>query len=127
MLRFRSLSAFACLVLAGSGPALAAPRSIGECESLKNDLAYNQCLAMFGPEARNVGGGDGGGGGGMSIPAATASASAAEPVAAEEAVQPARGRRGRARYGRRGRQVAAFAIGGGEEGGGRSYRRRRRH
>ncbi|WP_449410804.1 hypothetical protein [Methylobacterium komagatae] len=30
------------------------PRSIGECERLKNDLAYNQCLAMFGPAAKNV-------------------------------------------------------------------------
>ena len=30
------------------------PRSMAECERLKNDLAYNQCLAMFGPPARNV-------------------------------------------------------------------------
>ena len=56
--------------------ALAAPRSIGDCESLKNDLAFNQCLAMFGPEAKLITGGDGGSGGAASMPAATASAAA---------------------------------------------------
>jgi len=49
----------ALVVLVAPFPALArgTPRSIGECERLKNDLAYNQCLAMFGPAARNVAGG----------------------------------------------------------------------
>ncbi|MBY0253901.1 MAG: hypothetical protein K2X54_21400, partial [Methylobacterium organophilum] len=49
----------ALVVLLAPVPALAqgTPRSIGECERLKNDLAYNQCLAMFGPAAKNVAGG----------------------------------------------------------------------
>ena len=107
-LRF-SLAALCGVVVLGSGAALAVPRSVSDCESLKNDLAYNQCLAMFGPEARNVGGGDGGGGG-APMATASATASAADPVAAEPAVESRRGRRGRSRYTRRGRQVAAFAI-----------------
>lgn len=115
-------SALAAFVVLWSGSALAAPRSVSDCESLKNDLAYNQCLAMFGPEARNVGGGDGGS---PSMPAATASAGAALPMADEPAAQTRRGRHGRHRYGRHGRQVAAFAIGGDESP--RSHRRRRRY
>jgi len=26
------------------------PASVGDCERLKNDLAYNECLASFGPK-----------------------------------------------------------------------------
>ena len=44
---------FTCLLLlcplaaaAQSSP----PASVGDCERLKNDLAYNECLASFGPK-----------------------------------------------------------------------------
>jgi hypothetical protein len=30
--------------------ALAQPSSLADCERIKNDLAYNQCLASFGPK-----------------------------------------------------------------------------
>ncbi len=30
--------------------AAAQPSSLAECERIKNDLAYNQCLASFGPK-----------------------------------------------------------------------------
>lgn len=106
-------------VLLGPLPSLAqgTPRSIIECERLKNDLAYNQCLAMFGPAAKNVAGGY------ASADPAAAPALAAPLPQAEEAVEAApSGRRGRYRS-RRGRQSAAFTAGGGET---RSYRRRRR-
>ncbi len=91
------------LVVLAAGPALAqgAPRSVGECERLKNDLAYNQCLAMFGPAARNVAGG---------FAAADAAVpQAAIPQAEEPQAEPARGRRYR---GRHGRQRAVFTAGG---------------
>ncbi|WP_232629753.1 hypothetical protein [Methylobacterium sp. Leaf118] len=115
------------LLLAGillAGPVLAqgAPRSMAECERLKNDLAYNQCLAMFGPPARNVGGGDGG------ASAAAATSVASTPVAAtatipgipsvEEPDLQESGRRGRrGRYARRGggRMSAAFTVGAAED------------
>lgn len=32
-------------------PALAAPRSIGDCEAIRDADAYNACLASFGPVA----------------------------------------------------------------------------
>ncbi|GBU16453.1 MULTISPECIES: hypothetical protein [Methylobacterium] len=101
--------------------ALAAPRSIGDCESLKNDLAFNQCLAMFGPEAKLITGGDGGSGGAASMPAATASAAA---TTEEPPAETRRSRYGRRSWGHRGRQSMAFAVG---EDAPRSYRRRRRH
>ncbi len=41
----------AALALLLTTAALAAPRSIADCESIKSDLAYNQCLASFGPAA----------------------------------------------------------------------------
>ncbi|AWN42492.1 hypothetical protein [Methylobacterium durans] len=94
------------------------PRSIGDCERLKNDLAYNQCLSIFGPAAKNIAGGDGAA---SSAPPVTA---AAIPMAEDPTPEVGRGRRGRSRYGRRGRQVAVFTAGGSEET--RSYRRRRR-
>ena len=41
------------IILLASGlsvaPALAAPASIGDCESIKGADAYNYCLASFGP------------------------------------------------------------------------------
>lgn len=33
--------------------AAAQPRSIADCEKVKGDLAYNQCLASFGPSVRS--------------------------------------------------------------------------
>ena len=107
--RFRLASLL--FVLAGPALAQGTPRSIGECERLKNDLAYNQCLAMFGPAAKNIAGGDGG----ASAPAPSYSeeaiAAAGIPSADEpELAEPTqRGRRGR--YGRRGgRQSMSFAV-----------------
>ncbi len=90
------------LVVLAAGPALAqgTPRSVGECERLKNDLAYNQCLAMFGPAARNVAGGF--------AAAESAAPQAAIPQAAEPPAEPERGRRYR---GRHGRQRAVFTSG----------------
>ncbi|MEE8630724.1 hypothetical protein [Methylobacterium ajmalii] len=103
----------------GSGAAQAqgVPRSVGECERIKGDLAYNQCLSLFGPAAKNVA-------------AAAAAVSAAiprlplPPALAEATAEPApRGRRGWTRRLRGGRQSATFAVISG--GGGRHYRRRR--
>lgn len=95
-------------------PALAqgTPRSIGECERLKNDLAYNQCLAMFGPAAKNVAGGY------ASADAGTTPAAAmAEPIPqVEETAEATTSRRRHYRSGR-GRQYASFSSG---------YRHRRR-
>jgi hypothetical protein len=41
-----------------------AAKSVADCEGIKNDLVYNQCLASFGPKhgERRAGGGDGGDG-----------------------------------------------------------------
>ncbi|MDR7037302.1 hypothetical protein J2X36_002049 [Methylobacterium sp. BE186] len=112
------LAGFLCLIASGPLGAQETPRSIGDCERLKNDLAYNQCLSMFGPAAKNIAGGDG------AASPAPALAAAAIPMADDPAPEAGRGRRGRARYGRRGRQVAVFTAGGSEET--RTYRRRRR-
>lgn len=112
----------------GSALAQSAPRSVSECERLKNDLAYNQCLASFGPAARNVAGG-------VAASSASASASVAAALAAipqtiaagaaaTEAAIASVGRRGRrGRHARHGRQSVSFAIAGAET---RSYRRHRR-
>ncbi|HEX8664086.1 MAG TPA: hypothetical protein VF744_08665 [Beijerinckiaceae bacterium] len=77
-----------------------APKSIADCEKIKGDLAYNQCLANFGPkmgERRARG-----------TVAAAAADNDDEPVVA-------RGRRARsAGYTRRGgRQRAVFEVGRG--------------
>jgi hypothetical protein len=92
------------LAVLAAGPALAqgTPRSVGECERLKNDLAYNQCLAMFGPAARNVAGGF------AAADSAAPVSQAAIPQAEEPQAEPARGRRYR---GRHGRQRAVFTSG----------------
>ena len=116
-MHFTRLAAFAVLLAPLPALAQGTPRSIGECERLKNDLAYNQCLAMFGPAAKNVAGGF------ASADMASAPAIAAPLPQAEEAAEAApSGSRGRYRA-RRGRQSAVFTSGGGET---RSYRRRRR-
>jgi hypothetical protein len=44
-----------CLILGGAlglipSGALAAPRSVADCESITQALAYNNCLASFGPK-----------------------------------------------------------------------------
>ncbi|MDP4022521.1 hypothetical protein Q8W71_07795 [Methylobacterium sp. NEAU 140] len=107
------LAALAALLVPLPALAQGTPRSIGECERLKNDLAYNQCLAMFGPAAKNVAGGY------ASLDAASAPAIATPLPQAEEAVEAAPARHGRYRS-RRGRQSAVFTS-----GGSRSYYRRR--
>jgi hypothetical protein len=100
-----------------------APRSVGECERLKNDLAYNQCLAMFGPAAKNVAGGFAAGAASASASVATALAAIPPGIAAALPPLAETGRRGRrGRYTRHGRQSASFDTGGGS----RSYRRHRR-
>ncbi|MCJ2013944.1 hypothetical protein [Methylobacterium sp. J-076] len=82
------------------------PRSIGDCERLKNDLAYNQCLAMFGPAAKNVAAGY------ASVDAAAAPAlPEATPAELQQQEADATPRRGR-RYRRHGRQFAMFTAGG---------------
>ena len=111
------LAAFTVLLAPLPALAQGTPRSIIECERLKNDLAYNQCLAMFGPAAKNVAGGY------ASADPAAVPAFAAPLAQGEDVAEPApSGRRGHYR-GRRGRQSAVFALGGET----RSYRRRRRY
>lgn len=103
--------------LAGVAHAQAAPRSINDCERIKGDLAYNGCLAMFGPRANVRGGGDG-------APSAAPPPNTQTAAAGEEVV-PTRsyGRRGRSgRTMRQGRSRAAFTVGKAS----RSYRRSRR-
>lgn len=115
---FRSILLTAGCLLALAVPAAAqgAPRSMAECERLKNDLAYNQCLAMFGPPARNVGGGDGSA---ASAPAPVASTATIPGIPAVEEPEVQEGRRGRrSRYSRRnGRMSAAFTVGTVDDGG----------
>ncbi|MBX9930990.1 MAG: hypothetical protein K2Y56_05565 [Methylobacterium sp.] len=105
----------------GIAQAQGSPRSVSECERLKNDLAYNQCLSMFGPAARNVAGGETG----STATAVTAvpPAMAAMPMAEEPSQAVRRGSRSRrGSYTRGGRQSASFAVGGESK----SYRRHRR-
>ena len=131
----------ACLLvtMAAIGPAAAqgTPRSVSDCERLKNDLAYNQCLAMFGPAAKNVAGGEGGGSNAStstSVVSADAAAAAGIPSADEPELQMP-GRRGRhGRASRRGRQSMSFAVAtsgqAADDGTGSRhsrYRHRRRH
>ncbi|MRI55182.1 hypothetical protein D8770_14600 [Methylobacterium sp. DB1607] len=116
-----------------SAAAQGTPRSMAECERLKNDLAYNQCLAMFGPPARNVASGGGYVSGGDAASSTSSVASTATipgiPSIEEPDVEPVR-RRGR-RSSRRGRASASFDVGsadagtGDSEGSPRSRRRRR--
>jgi hypothetical protein len=137
-LSFRSCLLAASLMLAAplggqTATAQGTPRSMAECERLKNDLAYNQCLAMFGPPARNVASGGGYVSGGEAPSSTATVASTATipgiPSIEEPDVEPAR-RRGR-RSGRRGRASASFDVGsveagtGESEGGSRARRRRR--
>jgi hypothetical protein len=54
-LRLTLLSVFTAAVIAAPAYSNAAPRSIDECEKIQAADAYNQCLALFGPVARNHG------------------------------------------------------------------------
>jgi hypothetical protein len=136
MLRLRTLSLLLGLAIlsvpqalpGGSALAQSTPRSVSDCERLKNDLAYNQCLAMFGPAAKNVAGGFASGSATASASVATALAAIPQSIAAgalaTEAAITSVGRRGRrGRHARHGRQSASFVVAGGES---RSYRRHRR-
>lgn len=51
----RSLRLAALLTTLLLAPAAAAPRSIDDCEAIKQADAYNQCLASFGPAAHTGG------------------------------------------------------------------------
>jgi hypothetical protein len=37
-------------LMLGSSAAAAQPASLSDCEGIRNDLAYNRCLASFGPK-----------------------------------------------------------------------------
>jgi hypothetical protein len=87
--------------------AAAEPRSIADCEKVKGDLAYNQCLASFGPSVRSG--------------AARSSAGEVDPGDGAQAQEPRSGALGGARgsYGSQvvrrpgGRQSMSFDIVGG--------------
>lgn len=54
----RLLRAFALIAgVAVAATASAAPHSIGDCEKIEAPLAYNECLASFGPAVGHTGGG----------------------------------------------------------------------
>jgi hypothetical protein len=120
-MRLKPLAALVVMLVPLPALAQGTPRSIGECERLKNDLAYNQCLAMFGPAAKNVAGGyasaDFAAAPAATPAAATPAAAMAEPIPQiDEAAEPMTS--GRRRYrSHRGRQYASFSTG---------YRHRRR-
>lgn len=112
----------ALFLLAPLSAAAQSPSSIGDCEKIKNDMAYNQCLASFGPKV------------GQRAPRVGIGQDPESSVA--ETPSPGRTRVVR---GRRGRQTATFDVvsGGSREvrrgkasrsrsyGSRRSYRRRR--
>lgn len=111
-LRLTPLAAIIALLVPLPALAQGTPRSISECERLKNDLAYNQCLAMFGPAAKNVAGGYA-----SADVAAMPAAPMAEPIPqVEETAEATTSRRRRYRSSH-GRQYASFSTG---------YRHRRR-
>lgn len=120
------LAFFLSPALIGTAAAQGAPRAVSECERLKNDLAYNQCLSMFGPAAKNVAAGEGAAastGTPVALPPVLPR-SLAIPTVNEPVQEVRRGRRvRRGSYGRRGRQSASFSVGASET---RSYRRHRR-
>jgi hypothetical protein len=109
----------ALLPLAAAAQTSSAPRSIADCEKISAALAYNECLASFGPR----------------VGERRARAAVAEPADGEERQVRRRGRGGRSVVrGRRGRQAAAFEIRRGRASavqkarpsrGKRAYRRRR--
>lgn len=80
-----------------------APRAVSDCERIKNDLAYNQCLASFGPKRGER----------------AARAAEDEGPAVR---RPGRGGRS-ARRSRGGRQTATFDVVSGRRGASRSSAR----
>jgi len=50
---FRDIVVVGTLLAAGA--ALAAPKNIDDCEKIKEPMAYNECLASFGPTAGHAG------------------------------------------------------------------------
>jgi hypothetical protein len=97
---------FACILLLcpfAAAAQSAATASLSECERIKNDLAYNQCLASFGPKQ------------GERPVRAAADADDDEPTAGVP------GRRG-AVVRRGGRQAAAFDVVSGRDGAARPAR-----
>lgn len=72
-----------------------APQSIEDCERIKNDMAYNQCLASFGPK----------------FGARPARVQVGQDPETSVAESPKR-HRGGIRRGRKGRYSASFAVGG---------------
>jgi hypothetical protein len=97
-----------CLVLlcplAAAAQSPEAPRSVSDCEGIKGDLAYNQCLASFGPKRGERGAGGAAVGEDDDGPAVTRSQTGRRP----------------ARRARGGRQAAAFDVVSGKRGGARS-------
>lgn len=110
----RYVFAFCLVVLPLAASAQTGPKSIQDCEGIKSDLAYNQCLANFGPAAH-------------SRPGVVA------PGQDPEVATPANPRRvsrhasRRGRHAFRGRKRASFSVGSSRRHGrrGRSGRRRR--
>jgi hypothetical protein len=100
---------FACLfaICPFAAAAQSPPASMADCERIRSDLAYNQCLASFGPKRGER-------------PAREETADDEEPAAAQRS-----GRRGRT-AGRGGRQAAAFDVVSGRGGAPRSARGRTR-
>jgi len=97
-----------CLLVLGPLSAAAqapqAPRAVSDCESIKNDMAYNQCLASFGPKRGE-----------------RANSGSAEEDEGTALRRP--GRRARAvRRSRGGRQAAAFDVVSSRRGAARSGR-----
>ncbi|GJD97421.1 hypothetical protein [Methylobacterium iners] len=114
----------ALLILPSLAGAQGTPRSASECERLKNDLAYNQCLAMFGPSARGmVGDGNSVAAGTAAVAAIPPSSATGIPVTEEPVLDTGRQRGRRGRYTRGGRQTASFDVGS-ERRSSRRYRRR---
>jgi hypothetical protein len=52
-------SAALLFVLLCASTASAGPRSIDDCEKIQDPMAYNSCLASFGPTPKSRGGGGG--------------------------------------------------------------------
>jgi hypothetical protein len=97
-------SLLTCLMLlcplAAAAQSPEAPRSASDCERIKGDLAYNQCLASFGPKRGERGVGGATVGEDDDGPAVTRSQPAPRPTTRT----------------RGGRQAAAFDVVGGRRG-----------
>jgi hypothetical protein len=117
-MKYLALAAFLAFPVAAAAQT---PGSIQDCERIKGDLAYNQCLAMFGPKVGE-----------------RRRAAGVAPAEEDEPAVERSDRRGRYAYrrGSRGRMTASFEIGSRKAETAelrparaerkRSYRRRRR-